>query len=165
MPVLNSSGDLADGVIAPAITRDAEVLDWAKTGNADLVPDAKIATGTPDGAKFLRDDRAWAIPTGGGATLTTEIPWVAAGTVLVVDQPDTSVAANRSHMIAHGLGVAPAFVSVTAKAMQADRTYAIGDVIDLTGTADGIAVQFDETNYISVSEHRRYRLHRQGRGC
>ena len=31
------------------------------------VPVAQLGTGTPDSTKFLRDDRVWAVPAGGGA--------------------------------------------------------------------------------------------------
>ena len=69
-----------------------------------------------------------------------------AGTPLVVAQPDLSVVANRTHTQAHGLGEIPEVIRVQAEANVADRGYAIGDVVDLTGVADGIAVQFDGTN-------------------
>jgi len=31
-----------------------------------LIPPSELATGTPDGTKFLRDDNVWAVPAGGG---------------------------------------------------------------------------------------------------
>ena len=76
----------------------------------------------------------------------------AAGAPLVVAQPDLSVVANRTHTQEHGLGEAPELVRVSATANVADRGYAVGDVVDLTGVADGIAVQYDATNvYLYLS--------------
>src|SRR5574343_396988 len=37
-----------------------------------LVPISKIATGTPTGTKFVRDDGVLAVPAGSGSTTTTE---------------------------------------------------------------------------------------------
>jgi hypothetical protein len=39
---------------------------YASLDGSTLVPAAQLATGTPDGTKFLRDDRTWQTPAGGG---------------------------------------------------------------------------------------------------
>lgn len=38
----------------------------AEMGSGDVIPPENLATGTPDGTKFLRDDGVWATPAGGG---------------------------------------------------------------------------------------------------
>ena len=46
------------------------VNGYASLDANSRVPNAQIATGTPDGTKFLRDDRTWAAASGGGTTHT-----------------------------------------------------------------------------------------------
>jgi len=40
---------------------------YASLDAGTLVPAAQMATGAPDGTKFMRDDRSWQVPPGGGA--------------------------------------------------------------------------------------------------
>lgn len=37
-------------------------------GSTDTIPIANLATGTPDGNKFIRDDGVLAVPSGGSGT-------------------------------------------------------------------------------------------------
>lgn len=41
---------------------------YASLDATTRVPTVELATGTPDGTKFLRDDRTWVTPAGGGST-------------------------------------------------------------------------------------------------
>jgi hypothetical protein len=43
---------------------------YAPLDSGLLVPVANLGTGTPTGSKFLRDDRVWAVPAGGGGSGT-----------------------------------------------------------------------------------------------
>lgn len=45
---------------------------YASLDSGVLVPVAQLGTGTPDGTKFLRDDRVFAVPSGGGSPLTVQ---------------------------------------------------------------------------------------------
>lgn len=59
--------------IRDGITRVNQLTDDADTANPKRIPIGVLATGTPTGAKYLRDDRTWQVPpggSGGGNTLT-----------------------------------------------------------------------------------------------
>ena len=49
----------------------AAVNGYASLDSGTLVPAAQLATGTPDGTKFLRDDRSWQVPAGGSGDSIT----------------------------------------------------------------------------------------------
>jgi hypothetical protein len=63
-------------------------LDGGQTASRALVLDANtnvtVASGTPDGTKFLRDDNTYAVPAGGGGSTNTPIQ--AAGNFFVTNQ-------------------------------------------------------------------------------
>ena len=44
---------------------------YASLDSSTLIPIPQLGTGTPDGTKFLRDDRTWAVPAGGGGGAPT----------------------------------------------------------------------------------------------
>jgi hypothetical protein len=56
--------------IRDGITRANELTDDADGTSPKRIPVGVLATGTPTGAKFLRDDRTWQSPPGGTATET-----------------------------------------------------------------------------------------------
>lgn len=72
------TGGRATPTIAAALTRDTELtaallvlatnLNASTAFSSGRVPIANLATGTPDGTKFIRDDGVLAIPPGGGGT-------------------------------------------------------------------------------------------------
>lgn len=49
----------------------AAASGYASLDAGTLVPVAQLGTGTPDGTKFLRDDRTWVTPAGGGGGAPT----------------------------------------------------------------------------------------------
>jgi hypothetical protein len=53
-----TGGDVLAGIVG----------GYAPLDSGLLVPGANLATGTPTGLKFLRDDRVWAVPAGGGGS-------------------------------------------------------------------------------------------------
>jgi hypothetical protein len=57
-----TGGDVLAGIVG----------GYAPLDSGLLVPVANLGTGTPTGLKFLRDDRVWAVPAGGGGSLTIE---------------------------------------------------------------------------------------------
>ena len=48
----------------------SQVSQWARHGDVSTIPAAKMGSGSPTNATFLRGDRTWATPTGLAATLT-----------------------------------------------------------------------------------------------
>ena len=54
--------------IRQSIRRGNELTDDADTNTPKRIPVGVLATGTPTGSKFMRDDRTWAVPPGTGGT-------------------------------------------------------------------------------------------------
>jgi hypothetical protein len=74
---------------------------YAPLDSGLLVPVANLGTGTPTGLKFLRDDRVWAVPGGGGGgSLTIEevdgTPSVASATKLILPSGTVSVTGTEA---------------------------------------------------------------------
>jgi hypothetical protein len=82
---------------------------YAPLDSGLLVPVANLGTGTPTGLKFLRDDRVWAVPAGGGGgSLTIEeldgTPSVAAATKLILPNGTVSVSGTEATYTPSGGG-------------------------------------------------------------
>lgn len=89
------SGDLAGTLASPTIetvlrgkitgaeqtANKGAANGYASLGAGGRVPVAQLASGTPDGTKFLRDDGAFAVPAGGGGAATATMN----GVINVVD--------------------------------------------------------------------------------
>ncbi len=80
---IKDSGSTIPGVIADAVTAaEAAILPIDLTSGSDvsgILPIAHIATGTPDGTKFVRDDGVLAVPPGTGSGITQLTTDVTAG--------------------------------------------------------------------------------------
>jgi len=75
--VTGLSGTLADDqhvidsevlAVAEDKTKKGAASGYAELDSTTKVPIAQMASGTPDGTKFIRDDRTLAVPTAGGIT-------------------------------------------------------------------------------------------------
>lgn len=73
--------------IRDSIARVNALTDDADAANPKRIPIAALGTGTPDGTKFLRDDRIWAVPpgAGGGSTTVSKNTQTANYTLVVAD--------------------------------------------------------------------------------
>jgi hypothetical protein len=102
-----AGGDVLAGIVG----------GYAPLDSGLLVPVANLATGTPTGLKFLRDDRVWAVPAGGGgSSLTIEevdgTPSVASATKLILPNGTVSVSGTEAtYTPAGGGGGATIFTS------------------------------------------------------
>jgi len=105
--------------------------------SSTLIPVPQLGAGTPDGTKFLRDDRTWAVPAGGGTTnhsLLTSLGWSASG--------HTGTADRLAGFSGAGAAVA---ASVTAPLAYASSSLSLsgwsgttdGDMLYRNGTAVG----------------------------
>lgn len=87
----------ADNTLPVADAAQAAGIKWVKVGDAMVVAGSNLAklaavTGTPTGAKFLRDDGSWQVPAGGGGALGTPVT-----TYLTTDQ---ALAASLGDIVA-----------------------------------------------------------------
>jgi hypothetical protein len=94
-----TGGDVLAGIVG----------GYAPLDSGLLVPVANLGTGTPTGSKFLRDDRVWAVPAGGGGgSLTIEevdgTPSVAAATKLILPNGTVSVTGTEATYTPSGGG-------------------------------------------------------------
>jgi hypothetical protein len=94
-----TGGDVLAGIVG----------GYAPLDSGLLVPVANLGTGTPTGLKFLRDDRVWAVPAGGGGgSLTIEeadgTPSVAAATKLILPNGTVSVSGTEATYVPAGGG-------------------------------------------------------------
>ena len=65
----------------------AAASGYASLDSGTKVPVAQLGTGTPDGTKYLRDDRTWAVPAGGSGIPATIVD--AKGDIIAATAADT----------------------------------------------------------------------------
>jgi hypothetical protein len=112
-----TGGDVLAGIVG----------GYAPLDSGLLVPVPNLGTGTPTGSKFLRDDRVWAVPAGGGGgSLTIEeldgTPSVAAATKLILPNGTVSVTGTEATYTPAGGGGGSALL------------YSTGTRVDVTNT-------------------------------
>jgi hypothetical protein len=122
---------------------------YAPLDSGFLVPVANLGTGTPTGSKFLRDDRTWAVPAGGGGgSLTIEeldgTPSVVA-TKLILPSGTVSVTGTEAtYTPAGGSGGALSYIGKTTigtstQVATSNRCYAK----KITPSADCVVMQVE----------------------
>jgi hypothetical protein len=128
-----TGGDVLAGIVG----------GYAPLDSGLLVPVANLGTGTPTGLKFLRDDRVWAVPAGGGGgTGTTQVrlDYTQAsdlsGITMTADTW-TDIIANQSFTVGAGTSSIEVAVSGFASILSSDgtqRNFGLRIVVDSGGT-------------------------------
>lgn len=136
---------LAQIVTASKVSGSAITLLTSVPSGAGLLPIANIATGTPSGAKFVRDDGTLQVPPGVQTSPFTLSYTSTAQTISIAGQL----------VLAHSMATVPALVQSRLVCTSAEGGYSVNDIVMIdsmigaatnTATNNGTSVVIDATN-------------------
>jgi hypothetical protein len=136
-----TGGDVLAGIVG----------GYAPLDSGLLVPVANLGTGAPTGLKFLRDDRVWAVPAGGGSLTIEEVdgtPSVAA-TKLILPSGTVSVIGTEATYTPAGGGSAGDLIKINT--VTADGTAGTYTFSSIAGTYSELEIAVEGRTTAAVN--------------
>lgn len=152
----HAHGTHSTGDLHPEYQKESEKAvanGYASLGSTALVPMAQLATGTPDGTKFVRDDGTLVVPSGGGGMsnpMTTAGDIIKGGAAGVAERLAIGTAGHVLKVVSG----APAWAAETGGGVSdpyaAEYKYTSGTAVDFSAaTASGLTVA-NVTGYLKL---------------